>query len=272
MTKGERRWDCPSSFVFELSRDYLMDHRLMSRRARLIALGAILCLDLLCVGLATAILTLFTKNFPLLGLVLIGQAFFLMMLILAATRLVPLDADHQAFQDGRSPAAVIARMEQTRTRLLMAELVSGAITLLVGIIFAVVSTLRWQPLFLAATIIMVPLGFALIGHSFTLRHRRSAYEYARLAGTRASARVLKVTNTGWSIRSRSFDSARIYMLDIEVMPPSGAPYHITLRQPIRKHPSIMPQVGATIPVKYLPDQPDVVVALLDPEDRAPDVQ
>jgi hypothetical protein len=29
----------------------------------------------------------------------------------------------------------------------------------------------------------------------------------------------------------------------------------------------MPAAGATIPVKYLPDQPQVVVVLLDPEDR-----
>jgi hypothetical protein len=239
----------------------------MSRRSRIIALAAVLCLDLLCVGLASTIVASFTKNFPLLGVVLIGQILFLLMLILALTRLVPLDADHPAFQDGTPPAAVITRMEQTRTRLLTVEIINGAIVLLVGIILLVFGSTNWHPLLLAGTIIMVPLGFTLIGHSFTLIHRRSAYEYARLAGAPATARVLKVTNTGWGVPSRSIDRARIYELDIEVLPPSGAPYRITLRQPIRKHLRNMPPVGATIPVKYLPDQPDVVVALLDPEDR-----
>jgi hypothetical protein len=244
-----------------------MKQQPMSRRARLIALVALLCLDLLCAGLAAAVVTSFTKNFPLLGAVLIGQALFLLMLILAFTRLVPLDADHAVYQDGAPPAAVIARMERTRTRLLAVELVSGAIILLVGIILAVVSALRWQPLYLAGTIVMLPLGFALIGHSFSLIHRRSAYEYARLAGTPATARVLKVTNTRQKVLSRSIDRARVYILDVEVMPPSGTPYRVTLRQPIRTHPLSMPPVGAKIPVKYLPDQPAVVVALLDPEDR-----
>jgi hypothetical protein len=247
-----------------------MDHRPMSRRAHLIALAAILCLDLLCAGAATSILMSFTKNYPLLGAVLIGQVVFLLLLVLLVTRLVPLDADHPAFQHGTPPAAVIARMEQTRNRLLTVELIGGAIVLLMGLILSMFSAASWHPWLLAGTIIMLPLGFALIGHSFTLLHRRSAHEYARLAGTPASARVLKVTNTGWRIPSRSFDSARIYMLDIEVMPPSGAPYHVTLRQPIRTYPSNMPPVGGKIAVKYLPNQPDVVIALLDPEDRASD--
>jgi hypothetical protein len=244
-----------------------MNQQPLNRRSRLIALAAVLCLNLLCVGLATAIVASFAKNFPLLGVVLIGQIFFLLMLILALTRLVPLDADHPAYQNGAPPAAVIARMEQTRTRLLTVELSGGAIILLVGIILAVFSATTWRPLFLAGTIIMLPLGFALIGHSFTLIHRRSAYEYARLAGMPATARVLKVTNTGWNVPSRSIDPARIYVLDLEVMPSSGAPYRVTLRQPIRKHSSNMPPVGATIPVRYLPDQPEVVVALLELEDR-----
>jgi hypothetical protein len=157
-------------------------------------------------------------------------------------------------------------MEQTRTRLLRVELIGGAIILLVGIVLAVFSSLSWQPLFLAGTIIVLPLGFAVIGHSFSLIHRQSAYEYARLAGTPATARVLKVTNTGWSVHSRTIDRAQIYLLDIEVFPPLGAPYRVTLRQPIRRHPSNMPPVGATIPVKLLPGQPEVVVASLEPGD------
>jgi hypothetical protein len=244
-----------------------MNHQPMSRRARLLALAAVLCLNLLCIGLATALLTSLAKNFPLLGVVLIGQALFFLMVLLGLTRLVPLDADHSTFQEDMSPAAVIARMEQTRTRLLTVELVGGAIILLLGVILAVVSASNWQPVFLASTMIMVPLGFALIGHSFSLFHRRSAHEYARLAGTPAAAKVLSVTNTRWNVLSRSIDPARIYVLDLEVVPPSGVPYRATLRQPIRRHPRSMPTAGATIAVRYLPDQPEVVVALLDLEDR-----
>jgi hypothetical protein len=238
----------------------------------MIALAAVLCLDLLCAGLAAAILTPFARNFPLLGVVLIGQILLLMMLILALMRLIPLDADHPSFQDGAPPPVVIARMERTRIRLLTIELISGAIILLVGIILLGFASINWHPLLLAGTIIMAPLGFTLIGHSFTLIHRRSAYEYARLAGTPATARLIKVTNLRRRVPSPSFDRARIYALDIEVMPPSGAPYRITLRQPIRQHPSNMPRAGATIPVKYLPDQPQVVVAMLEPEDSLTEAQ
>ena len=215
---------------------------------------------------ASAIVARFA-SYPLLGAVLIGQTLFLLMLTLAFLRLIPLDADHSAFQDGAPPSVVIARMEQTRIRLLTIELISGGIVLLFGLILAVFSATSWRLLPLAGTIIMVPLGFTLIAHSFTLIHRRSAYEYARIAGTPATAQVLKVTNTRTNVPSPFFDRARIYMLDIEVMPPSGAPYRITLRQPLRTHPSNMPAAGATIPVKYLPDQPQVVAVLLDPEDR-----
>ena len=243
-----------------------MSQQPMSRRARLIVLAAVLCLDLLCAGLAAAVLTLFGIYFPLLGVVLIGQILFFMMLILAFMRQIPLDANHPAFQDGAPASVVIARMEQTRLRLLTIEPIGGGVILLLGLILAVFSAMSWHFLPLVGTIIMLPLGFTLIAHSFTLFHRRSEHEYARLAGMPATARVVNVARTGWGVPSRSFDRARIYVLDIEVMPPSGAPYRVTLHQPIRSHPSNMPPVGAMIPVKYLPDQPQVVIAMLEPED------
>jgi hypothetical protein len=66
--------------------------------------------------------------------------------------------------------------------------------------------------------------------------------------------------------SRTFDPAKFYILELQVMPATGALYCVTVSQLLRKHSSNMPPVGSTISVKYLPDPPQVVVALLDPED------
>jgi hypothetical protein len=165
--------------------------------------------------------------------------------------------------------AVIARMEQTRRRLLAVEMVAGAISLLLGVVLLVwyemqLPGLTYERLLsLIASLIALPLGVALIGHSFTLLPRQSAYEYARLAGEPATAVLLNVTRTGGKRPSRTFDPAKLYILELQVMPATGAPYYVTVSQLLRKHSSNMPPVGSTVPVKYLPDQPQVVVALLE---------
>ena len=234
-------------------------------------LGAILCIDLLCIGLASAAIAPFDFP-PLVGVLLIGQTLFFMMFTPGIARLTPLDADHPSYQNGAPVAAIIARMDQTRRRLLAIDMVAGAISLLLGIVLLVWFEMQLpgltkeRLLSLIASLIALPLGVALIGHSFTLLPRRSAYEYARLAGEPATAIVLKVTKTAGKRPSRTFDPARFYILELQVMPAKGAPYCITVSQLLRKHSSNMPPVGSTIPVKYLPDQPQVVVALLDPED------
>jgi len=65
-----------------------MSQQPLSRRARMIALAVVLCLNLLCVGLASAIVARFA-SYPLLSAVLIGQTLFLLMLTLAFLRLIP---------------------------------------------------------------------------------------------------------------------------------------------------------------------------------------
>ncbi|HXW00510.1 MAG TPA: hypothetical protein VEC93_18980, partial [Anaerolineae bacterium] len=205
-------------------------------------LGAIFCLDLLCVGLASAAIAPFDFP-PLAGILLIGQTIFFMMFLLGIARLTPLDADHPSYQDGAPAATIIARMEQTRRRLLAVDIVTGAISLLVGVILLVLFEMsvpgitQWRLLLLIASMIALPLGVALIGHSFTLLPRRSAYEYARLAGEPATAIVLKVTKTAGKRPSRTFDPAKFYILELQVMPATGAPYCVTVSQLLRKHSS-----------------------------------
>jgi MFS family permease len=242
------------------------------RRSRQLVLAALLGLNLLCVGLASALFPALSR--PLLfGVALCIESMFFMMFLLGLARLGKLHADHPAFL-GSAPAIIIAQMEHTRSRLIMIDLIGGALALLLGIacLLAVVvespAIGSWRSLIFTVGLVAMPLGFALIAHSFTLLPQRAAYEYARQAGTPATARVLKVTKLLGSQRSRSYDKARRYQLELEVQPPGGAPYQATIEQLIRLHPLNMPAIGSTIAVKYLPDQPRVVVALLDPEEKA----
>lgn len=249
-----------------------MDRQPMPAQGRWPALAALGCLNLLCIGFAGVGSARFL-GWPLsFGVPLFGQALFFMAFCYALARRTPLYPDHPSF--AHSPlTTIIARMERTRRRLLVVDLAGGGIAVSLGLSFLVAAgphTPGERPLLLVMANVMLALGFALLAHSATLFPRRSAYEYARYAGTPARARLLKVTNTGIGRRLATYDSARLYHLDLEVMPPAGAAYPVTIRQLIRRHPSIMPAVGAVIPVKYLPEQPQVVVALLNPEDRPPD--
>lgn len=237
-----------------------------NRQPRWIILAAIFCLDLLCVAFSSIAIAPFAY-LPLLGVILIGQSLFFMGFILGIARLTPLEANHPSFGPDTPAAIIIAKMEQTRTRLIAFDLTLGLTTLLLGSGFLVWGTTNWQPLILAVSLVILPLGFALVGHSFTLFWRQSAYEYARQAGVPATATLLKVTNTGINRPTRMFDPGRLYILELQVIQPTGSPYQVTLRQLIRQHPGNMPPVGSVIPVKYLPDQPQVVVALLNPGEK-----
>jgi hypothetical protein len=236
------------------------------RRSRQLVLAVLLGLNLLCVGLASATITALSRPL-LLGVALIGQSIFFMMFLLGLARLSKLHVDHPAFL-GSAPAMIIAQMEQTRNRLIIAELAGGALVLLLGSVCVVVTVASdlgsWRPLIFTIGLVALPLGFALIGHSFTLLPQRAAYEYARQAGTSATAQVLGVTRQLGGRPSRSFDRARRYQLELQVQPQGSAPYQVTIEQLIRLHPLNMPAAGSTIAVKYLPDQPHVVVALLEP--------
>lgn len=249
-----------------------MDHLSINRQSCWILLGGIVCLDLLCAGVTSIVITPFAWR-PLLGVVLIGQTIFFMMIMLGIARLTPLEANHPSFHDGAPAALIIARMEQIRVRFIVGDILAGVIALLLGVVCLVLPMLsladlsNWRPLIFAVSLVILPLGCALIAHSFTLIHRQSAQEYARQRGTLAKAMLLKVTNTGINQLTRAFDKGRLYILELQVVPAIGTPYHVSLRQLIRLHPANMPAIGSMIPIKYLPDQPHVVVALLDPGER-----
>jgi hypothetical protein len=249
-----------------------MDRQQLQARRRWLALLALGGFNLLCVGLAGFIGARFFA-WPLsFGIPLFTQVLCFMALCFALARRTLLYPDHPSFA-GTPSAAVIARMERTRVRLLAVDLAGAGIAIGLGLVFLIwasANPAREQPLLWAIACVTLALTFALLAHSTTLYSRRSEQEYVRHAGTPASARVLKVTNMRVRQRAPSYDAARLYVLDLEVMPLTGAAYQVSIQQLIRTHPAQMPAVGATIPVKYLPEQPQVVVTLLNPEDRAPE--
>jgi hypothetical protein len=228
-------------------------------------------LNLACVGIAGAASA--RLAWPMwFGIPLFIQVCFFMFLCYSLARRTRLDPGHPNFAN-TAAATVIAQMERTRIRLLAVDLIGGGSAVVLGIIFLIVAspnTPRASPLLLAVASVLLALGLGLLFHSITLFPRRSEYEYARHSGAPATARVLKVTNLRVRRPGPAYDAARLYLLELEVQPPMQAPYHATIQQLIRQHPSNMPQVGALIAVKYLPEQPQVVVALVDPEDKLPD--
>jgi hypothetical protein len=243
----------------------------MRTRQRWLALAAVGGFNVLCLGLATLIsarLLAWPLSF---GIPLFGQVLFFMAFCYLLARRTSLYPDHPSFVN-TPPAAIIARMEQTRRRLLVADLVGGGIALGLGIVLIVVASLnpaQAQLLLQLVASVMLALGCALWAHSATLLPRQSAHEYARQAGTPAMARVLTVTNMRHTQHAPTYDRARLYGLDLEVIPPTGAPYQVSIQQLVRRHPTSMPSPGTIIPIRYIPEQPQVVVALLNPEDRPP---
>lgn len=238
-----------------------------------VAIAAFGCLSLLCIGF-TALISSQLLTWPLsFGLPLFVAVMCFMAMTYTLARRTRLYPDHPSFAS-MQPAAVIAGMDQTRGRLLVTDVVGGALLIIIGItclMAANPNSPMGSPLLLATAIVTLALSFALLAHSFTLIPWRSEQEYARHAGVAATARLLDITPLRSVRRLPAFDAARLYRLELEVLPPLGAPYRVTLEQLIRRRRLQMPAVGSLIPVKFLAEQPEVVVTLLDPADR-PTVQ
>lgn len=175
--------------------------------------------------------------------------------------------NHPVYADG-DVAAALGRIERTRGRLLLIDRVGGALAILLGLGALVVLGVApgaSRSLTLAVCITAFALGFAMLGHSTGLIALQPAALYARFRGAAAEARVLRAENLHYRQRDTSFSMARMYDLALQVVPPDGPAFETSVRQGFTRHPSRMPQAGATIAVRYIPGHPQCVVALLDPD-------
>jgi hypothetical protein len=197
------------------------------------------------------------------GAPLFAQTLFLMGVLYALARRSRVFAQHASHAAATLHAA-IAQMERARVRFLVVDLVLGAtaITLGIGLLVLYGRTPLWSQLPAAA----LALGCALLAHAMTLGTRDSVHEYTRHLGVKASARLVGWRRLPYSRMGPTYEPLAAYELDLEVMPASGPSYTVTTTQYLRTHRSNMPKPGATIPVKYLTDRPEVVVVFLDAGD------
>lgn len=243
----------------------------MRRQQRWYGITALCGLNLLCLGLAILSRFIASSWQVLFGLLLFGQVLFFMAICVLLARLTPLSPDHRSFA-GMSPQATIERMEQLRKQLTAADIIGGILAIGLGIMWMIVAALvpRFAPTISTIAPVLLGFGVALLAHATTLIAHNTTHAYLLHTGVPATARVLGVTNLRKSQRSATYDRARWYRLELEVMPGNEAPYTTSIEQLIRQHPSNMPAPGALIPIRYLPQHPGMIVALLNPEDRRAD--
>jgi hypothetical protein len=235
------------------------------RQERRLGLTGLVLINLVCIGLAGFVGARFLEWPFSFGLPLFGQLFFFMAFCFLLARRTAIYPDHPSLANA-TPSAAIEQMGQVGRRLLRVDLVGGGLSIVLGLTLLVAAlSLPGIPFLLAGANTTLALGCALLAHSATVIARQPAQEYVRQKGVRATARILKVTNLHYSQRASTYDRARQYLLELEVMPANGNPYKVTVQQLLLKHPSLMPAAGASIPVRYLPEQPQLVVALLEPE-------
>lgn len=232
------------------------------------AVALLVGMGILAIGAAALVGRLLPWPFSY-GLPLFVQVFFFMALSATLARYTPLYPDHPSFAKA-DRTVIIERMKEWRARLLAVDLVGGAAALTLGLAALVVGFLdpsRPEASWLAASSLLLALGVGLFAHAATLVSRQPAQEYVRYAGAAATARVTSVQNLLYSQRTSIYDRARKYRLELEVLPLEGTPYTTTIEQLVRKRPSSMPRPGAVIPIRYIAGQPELVVALINPEDQ-----
>jgi hypothetical protein len=198
-----------------------------------------------------------------LGIPLILHVLCLIGVLSVAARHSEIFAEHPSFV-GVPAGQVIARMENARRWRLRVEVICAPFVLVLGIVLFVLLAKApgWQQI----AGFVVALGVALLTHAAALGARDSTTEYTRHFGIKAMARILSSRREPGFRRSNPLDKQNRYALELEIMPPAAPPYRLTTLQWLRMHRLHRPQPGVIVPIKFLAEDPTVVVVFLNPGD------
>jgi hypothetical protein len=152
-------------------------------------------------------------------------------------------------------------MEHARRRRSAVELICAPLVFVVGIVLVVVigKAPGWQQI----AGVVLALAVALLIHGTALGVRDSTAEYTRHSGIKAMARILGSRRIPGFLPPRILEKQTRYELELEIMPPSGPTYRITTTQWLRMHRLHRPKPGIIVPIKFLPDDPAMVVVFLN---------
>lgn len=187
------------------------------------------------------------------------------------SRLTPLFPDHTAYNPAMPMNMVIAGMDRIRRGMVIVDRGGAAICIVLGVTMLTVAGLpptstflsalyAVQPMTWAAASVFLAMAVALLTHSSGLVYLDTAQMYVFHAGARASARLLGLQAQPFRVGP---ERKRPYQLDLELLPPATPQLRLSIRQMLGIRQRHMPAIGAIIPVKYLPENPRMVVVLLE---------